>query len=557
MAPSSGPDAIVIGTGAGGACVAYELAMAGVRTLSLEKGPWRRLDDFLEGGAFGHPFNSRGRGDEIKYTSSHFLMPRKEVRYLQYSEHGGAVPKPSPTEAGWMSQLVGGGTVHYGGASFRYAPLDLSMRTVFGDATLDGIDAEHQADLRDWPIGHQEMLPWYEKAERLIGVAGADGSGLPPLRFNKAAKRIDEALRRCGSPIQIIPTPMAINSGRHMGRDACHHSGLCQEYACRFEAKSDMRVTVLRAALQSGHLTIRPNVFARRLETNNGRVTGVECVVGHPEQGPRIEMLSAPVVVVACEAIESIRLLLASGIGNPAAIGRYLMFHVTGGARSIAPTPTTTWDTAPHTAYIRSFYETSSNGAAPFLKAGILLPSSVGGPLQEGGRFWGAKALTFYNEIYPFKMDLSYIGEGLPTRHNRVELVAEKDRYGMPGTVIAYRPHPFDLNAGRYVAARCKEILTLADGVTEDTAATHIKPFLKKETTSSRLFHCTGGCRFGEDPRTSALDPSCRVHDIDNLYVADASFMPTGGGANPTLTIQANGLRVGALIAERLGKGEQ
>jgi choline dehydrogenase-like flavoprotein len=395
------------------------------------------------------------------------------------------------------------------------------------------------------------MEPYYDLAEQLIGIAGAPASGLPPLRFNKAAKRIADALERVGSEVRVLPTPMAINSARHMGRKACRNSGLCQEYACRYEAKSDARVTLLRAASETGNLTIQPMTFVRKFYAKEGRVAAVECVVGTGD-GARVEQLSAPVIVVACEAIESVRLLLASGLGNPDVLGRYLMFHVTGGARSLAPEPTTTWDTAPHTAYINAFYHHTATGDRPFLKAGILLPSSVGGPLQEGRKYWGKAAQIFFNEVYPFKMDLSYIGEGMPTRYNRVELAEVKDRYEMRGTRISYRPHPFDLNAGAYAAARCKEILSAAGGLIEDTAPDHLRPFLFKETTAKRLFHCTGGARFGEDPATSVLDSECRVHGLENLFVADGSFMPTGGGANPTLTIQANALRVGDIIAARL-----
>ena len=119
-------DAIVVGSGAGGACAAYEMVKAGMKVLMLEKGPARAVSDFQSGGAFGPYFSSRGRGDELKFIQSEYLMPelRKEIRYLTYSEPGGAAPRTVPTRDGWMSQLVGGGTVHYGGASFRFEEQD-------------------------------------------------------------------------------------------------------------------------------------------------------------------------------------------------------------------------------------------------------------------------------------------------------------------------------------------------------------------------------------------------------------------------------------------------
>jgi choline dehydrogenase-like flavoprotein len=570
-------DAIVVGTGAGGAAVIHQLVVAGLRVLALEKGRRLELPDIYEGGVFGHPFSSRGRGDEIKFIRNRFLqqnlrrdLPKseREIRYIRYSHHGQPEPPaPTPTSDGWMSQLVGGGTVHYGGASFRMDPVDLRMGSTFGKEVRDpDLPDEHQADLLDWPMDWSELEKWYDTAEQLIGIAGAPSSNLPALPMNKAERYVEGVLRQEAHRAQVINAPMAINSGKHGGRQACRNSGLCQDYACRFESKSDMRVTLLRDAEKTGLLTIKPLTFARRLEINGSRVEGVECVVGPPSD-KRVEKFTAPVVVVACEVVETIRLLMASGAGNPAVLGRYVMYHVTGGARSIGPIATTTWDHAPHTGYIRSYYNDRQGGPDPFLKTGILQFSTVGGPLgmTDGSyifdgqrrRSWGSRALTVFEEVYPFKMDLSYIGEGFPTAYNRVELTpaAEVDRYGMQGTVVSYRPHPMDLAAGRYMEAQSKEILRLAGALVIDDAPERLKPYLFKETSSRRMFHGAGGCRFGEDPATSVLDPDCRMHGIENLWVTDASFMPTGSGVNPTLTIQANALRVGKVIAAALGRG--
>lgn len=553
-------DAIVIGSGAGGACVALQLAKAGMKTLVIEKGPDRKLQDFFEGGAFGPHFSSKGRGDEFKYIQAEYLMPelRKEIRFLTYSEPGDTNPPATvPTRDGWMSQLVGGGTVHYGGASFRFEEVDFSMASMLGDKCRElepKLPSEYAADLHDWPISFSEMKGWYEMAEEIIGISGVAGGKLPPLRYSKAGKLIDIALKAEGHAAQLIPTPMAINSKDHMGREPCHNSGLCQDFACRFEAKSDMRVTVLREAEATGNITIQPMSFVRKINLDGEIVKSVECIIGDINGSVRIEEFSADVVVVACETIETNRLLMASSIGNPNVIGRYLMYHMTGGARSIAPEPTTTWDTAPHTAYLMSYYHYMSTDISnPFLKTGILMVSSNGGPLAEVRRkqYWGEKAKLFFNQVYPFKLDLSYIGDCMPTLHNRVELKKDAlDRYGMPGTQIFYRPHPFDINAAGFMAEKAKEILRIAKGKTEDDVPPELKEFLKKKPTARQLYHCTGGCRMGTDSATSVVNADCRVHDVKNLYLADGSVFPTGSGVNPTLTIQANALRVGQHIAK-------
>jgi choline dehydrogenase-like flavoprotein len=553
-------DAIVVGSGAGGGCVAWELASAGMKTLLLEKGPWRELSDFLEGGMFGPAFSSRGRGDEFKFIQSEYVMPelRKEIRFLTYSEPGVvSAPVTAPTRDGWMSQLVGGGTVHYGGASFRFEDYDFRMREQFGKLCRKiepDLPSEHRAELHDWPISYSDLKAWYELGEKLIGISGAPGSGLPTLKYSKAGKLLDAALKKASYEAQLVPTPMAINSRDHMNRQPCHNSGLCQNFACRFEAKSDMRVTVLRAALETGNLTIQPRTFVRKIKVTGGKVSALECVVGDINGSVRIMEISASVIAVACETLETNRLLMASGIGNPDVIGRYLMFHITGGARSIAPEPTTTWDNAPHTAFSMSYYDKlSEDPVGPFLKTGILLVSSNGGPLAEINvkQYWGERAKRYFNNVYPYKLDLSYIGDSMPTRYNRIVLRPDAiDRYGMPGTEIIYRPHPFDMNAANFITRKSKAMLRLAGGKTEEDVPPDLQEFLGKKATARQLYHSTGGCRMGEDKTTSVVNPECRMHEIANLYIADGSVFPTGSGLNPTLTIQANALRIGRHIVE-------
>lgn len=553
-------DAIVIGSGAGGACAAYEMTLAGMKILMLEKGAARDLHDFMPGGVFSPGFNSFGRGDELKFIQSEYLMPelRNEIRFLTYSEPGSSTtPTSVRTRDGWMSQLVGGGTVHYGGASFRFEDEDFRMAAVHGQKCAElepQLDVEHRADLRDWPVDAVDMAFWYARAESLIGIAGAPGGELPPLPYSKAGRLLDDALKAAKYDVQLGPTPMAINSATHLGRVPCQNSGLCQDFACRYEAKSDMRVTLLKRASESGNLRIQPMTFVRQVQTSAGRVTGVECVVGQPDGTTSLVQLPADIVVIACESIESNRLLLASNIPNKD-IGRYLMFHMTGGARAIAPEKTTTWDTAPHTAFTMGIYSHYNHSQqTPFLKTGILMVSSNGGPLADvlRKRYWGEQARLYFNHIYPFKFDLSYIGDCMPTRYNRVDLRRDKvDRFGMPGTEIFYRPHPFDLHASYYAAGRAKEMLRLAGGITEDEAPKELQQFLRKAPTARQLYHCTGGARMGEDPSTSVVSPGCEVHGVSNLFVTDGSVFPTGSGVNPTLTIQANALRVGTLIARQ------
>jgi choline dehydrogenase-like flavoprotein len=526
---------------------------AGLRVLMIEKGPARTDGELRTDSVFGPPLRSALRGDELKYAIGHYLMPdqRAERRELVYSEPGEAIPKPQGTSRGWMSQLVGGGSVHYGGASFRQYAEDFTIESTFGDVLREHdaqLEPHRRAAVSDWPVTGPELDSWYDAAEKLIGIAGAP-KGLPPLPFNSAGRVLAKAHK---GKIEVKPTPMAINSTNHLGRPPCQNSGLCQDYACRFNAKSDMRVTLIPRMLETGLLVIRPNTIATKIEHNGKRATSIS-VVTRMQDGVLVGgEISAPQVVVACETLESNRLLLASSLGEPDLLGRRLMFHVTGGARGLAQNLTTTWDTAPHTSFVDHFYLDSSAGQDPFIKTGILLVSSASGPLSSvHGHLWGDELRRFFDEVYPYKMDLSYIGEGLPTTANRVELISKRDRFGMPGIRVVYQPHPMDLAAGRYIASKAKEMLKTAGARTEDDVVgdPFLHKMLSKATSASRLFHATGGCWMGEDPATSVTDETCRIHGFENVYVADGSVFPTGSGVNPTLTIQANALRVGSMVA--------
>lgn len=120
----------------------------------------------------------------------------------------------------------------------------------------------------------------------------------------------------------------------------------------------------------------------------------------------------------------------------------------------------------------------------------------------------------------------------------------------MPGTFVHYRPHPFDIGADRYADGKAKEILGTAGGITINAAAPELKKFLSIDVTAKRMFHGSGGCRFGDGPNISILDRDCQVHGCSNLLVTDGSFVPTGSGVNSILTVQANTLRVGKRISE-------
>ncbi len=551
MAKRDQVDAVVIGSGAGGAPVAMTLAEAGARVVVLEKGPYYAMQDFTH--------------DEVAICRRDFFVP-----YLDDDPHvirraGGAAEK---TREGWTSQCVGGATVHMSGFTYRLKEQDLRLATLTGGVP--------DAELADWPISIEELDRWYDLAEAAIGVAGVAGINpfdrprrpypLPPLAAHPTALLLDEAARGLG--FHPFPTPRAIVSAPYGVRPPCNYCGLCGDYGCENGSKSSVLASLLPRAEATGRCEIRPRCMARQILTDDqDQVTGVE----YYDADGRLRTVWAPVVVVAASAIESARLLLLSattrfpdGLANRnGLVGRHLTFSSFGKGTAV-------FDRQALVARLGA-----EQMSLPFLlrsvqddywipRAGLGMPK--GGtynfllhhpnPINAAIRLvsdadwglWGQPLLDrlrryFHDELW---VEFEVFGEFLPWRKTFVELDPEiKDRWGLPAARINLANHPVEVEVNRWMTRRGLDILSAMR-----PEATSVKPW----TWGSTTFHLQHGtCRFGTDPSRSVLDPSCQAHEVKNLYVTDGSFMPTSGGVPATPTIIANALRVGAIIAERRG----
>ncbi|MGO8995960.1 MAG: GMC oxidoreductase [Polyangiaceae bacterium] len=364
-----------------------------------------------------------------------------------------------------------------------------------------------------------------------------------------------------------FPTARAIVSRPHRGRQPCMFCALCASYGCEIGAKSSTLASLIPAAEATGHCEVRPECMATEVPVNaEGRVTGVvyRTATGESEFQP------ARVVVVACTAIESARLLLMSrsarfstGLANGnGLVGKNLVFSGESKGEAmwkLKGRESAKWllDTAPFVQRsMQDFYllEKPVDGVR---KAGtILFALAHPGPIHTAERIagtggtarWGvrlkqalrdealgARTLTFEN-----------FAEGLPTPGTYVDLDPDvKDRWKLPVARITVDRHPLDIAANRLLAARGKEVL---DALGPDSSR------ITQEDGQDMVLQA-GTCRFGRDPATSVLDVDCRAHTVPNLYVSDSSFMPTFGGVPPTMTIMANAFRVGAGIAARFKAG--
>ncbi len=538
-------DACVVGSGAGGGAAALALAQAGLRVVVLEKGPRLRREQFVH--------------DELTIVRRDLFVPF--VADEPHLVRARAEDQAERGTFGWISCVVGGGTVHWAGYAFRMHPDDFRRRTLTGGVA--------GSSLADWPLGYQELEPWYDRAERELGVSGLAGASareppraqpypLPPVETHPLAARVDEAASAHGW--HASPTPRAVLSQPYQGRAACRYCDFCASYGCEVGAKGSSLEALLPKAEATGRCLVRERAVALEVKLDEqGRARGV---VWRDAKGLEHEQ-RARVVVLACSAIETPRLLLRStssrfpeGLANFSGnVGKHLMFLAKSGVAadfSFARAERIAGLETRHPFLGRTVRD--HEGEAGTLVVELAPPSPIATAerlsiADDGGTLWGAALKDRLRRWYRDgqHVDVEGFSEALPREHNRVELDAEvRDRFGLPVARVTFEHHDDDLRRSATLGAHAHELVDA------------MRPDRLEEPQAGGTFDVlqAGSCRFGDDPTSSVLNRDCCAHDVDNLYVVDGSFMPTSGAVPPTLTIVANALRVGEAIATRARRGE-
>lgn len=546
-------DAIIVGSGAGGGPVAQILSEAGLEVLVLEKGPWYTKRDFVH--------------DEIAMSRRDMFIPSPELDPHVVIEGEGNARR---TNDGWTSRCVGGGTVHMSGFFMRLHPEDFRMKTLIGEHSLPG------ATLADWPISYQDLAPHYRWVEHNIGVSGLYGPGqvgdplpLPPLQAHPFAELLDEGARSID--VHTFPTPRAVLSRSYGGRPACTYCGFCGSYGCENDSKSTALSTFLPKAIATGNCQIRPGCQAREvLLDGNGRARGVRYL---DKDGGEHEVRGR-LVVLACSAIETARLLLLSdggdhprGLANSSGlVGRNLLMSTFAGgeawlARGHANTDQLRAIQESHQPFLQrssqSYYWMPRAGL-PHPKGGTIVflvphpnPIHAAEHIAKSSRrlSWGEgfkdRLRTYHHggRVVEFEV----FAEFLPTDGTHVSLDDRiRDQHGVPSARITLRRHEADRAVARYLVDRGLEVL-------EAAGCTHPRGVSIGRATQILQ---GGTCRFGTDPDEAVLNADCQTFDVPNLYVTDGSFMPTSGSVPITLTIMANASRVARSIVERIRRGE-
>lgn len=526
-------DAIVVGTGMGGATIGYALARAGWQVLFVERG--------------GSPFASSEalRGD---YAERWFPAPSVPVpqhadlliragREAAWIEDGSG--KRSRKFVPFIGSGAGGSSALYGMALERFFPADFEPRQNFPgvvDTTLP----------EAWPVSYAEMAPYYAAAERLYRVqgsrdplrpteSGASGHVAEPPPLTAAGDELVGFLR--GKGLHPYRLPLAC--------DFVRECECCQGYLCAKGCKNDAGRICLQPALTEHGASLIDRCTVVGLEASRKAVTGV---VGE-RQGARF-VLRGRHVILAAGALATPALLLGSagsdwpqGLANDSGmVGRNLMRHQID-LYALSPQTSVPWDNRRKELAFNDFYQVDGEKLGSVQSLGRLPPAEMllAAMEQDMRDDFGRVAATLFRlgrpAIEPFlrrlserRLVLAATLEDLPYADNRIELAGSASDARL---VIRYRLRDQDWHRVGNFRTRVRKAL-----------APYSTMLIKQADNNQRIAHVCGTCRFGEDPATSVLDRFNRAHGLANLHVVDASFFPSSGGTNPALTIAANALRV-------------
>ncbi|RCK68879.1 hypothetical protein DT076_13195 [Desertihabitans brevis] len=527
-----GYDAVVIGSGPGGGSVARSLSAAGKHVLLVERAPARS--------------NTQLRGDHLHGKRNAVYAPSAgpgpgHPRVLEDAD--GAVTVDGDGN-GWRyglnAMLLGGGTRIWQGMAWRFMPEDFAMASTYGNP--DG------ASLADWPVGYDEMEPYYTRAEAELGVAGEEGAlttrtrrtggyPMPAMGTEPAREWLAAGAERLGWGWG--PIPLAINSVEHEGRPACVRCPQCVGHACPVDAKNGSHNTVVPRALATGRCELLMDTEAVEVVDAAGGAR-VRLLAGASGPDPVELEVGAPVVVVSAGAVETPRLLLASGLGNDH-LGRHLHDHRFVTVLGEVDRPLKDYRGPGHSIATRDHEHAATigwGGGVIVDLMGILPLTQATEPTAPGVPAWGLGHKRWMREGRRTVFGVFGIGQEVPLPSSRVRLDASvRDRWGRPAARLRKDTHPASLEVETGMAEVGVRWM-------QASGATTVRRHRGSATASAAGEHSSGTARMGEDPRHSATGPDGRLHGTRHVYVADASLHPTNGSVNPTLTIMANAFRV-------------
>jgi choline dehydrogenase-like flavoprotein len=559
------PDVVIVGSGAAGGMAAYVLTRAGVKCLVLEAG--RDYDPAKETAMF--QWNHQA---PLRAAST----PDKHFGFYDATVNGGwQVPgepytnAPGSTFKWWRSRMLGGRTNHWGRHVPRFGPYDFKAKS------RDGLGL-------DWPISYEDVAPYYDRTEKLIGVSGAN-AGLenhpdssPGVLLPPSKPRITELAIKAGANalgIPCVPSRYAILTRDmphpHAPRQACFNATPCGR-GCSIGAAFQTTTSLLPMAMGTGRLRVVTNAMVSRVLMNDrGRASGVEYL----DKNGTLHRIKARAVVLAASACESARMLLNShtssapqGLANSSGqVGRGLMdttgTNITGQIPALENRPRFNEDgmEVAHLYIPFWLYKEQQAGQLNFPRAyhyelGGRFGAPGGGDVTNGlADGYGASLKEDARRYYGSFISLTVRGEMIPNAGSYCELDSEvKDRFGLPVLRFHWKFSDHEYRQVDHGIKSARDIINKLGG----KVVTPLLPGEKAIADGGWIIHEVGTTRMGDKSSDSVTDSYGRTWDVDNLVVADGGVFTSNAHKNPTLTIMALAWRSMDKLADRMKNGE-
>ena len=540
-------DVCVIGSGAGAGPIIYELSQKGLKVCVLEKGDIYNEKDFSK--------------DEMVVRKSIFTPNLKDEYHTIEEFIDGSWQKFPTYETGWNfwnGSLLGGSSNFMSGYFHRLKPNDFKLASSY--------EIPKDSNIVDWPISYDDMEKYYEKVERVVGISGKvqeyefseprSTKDFPyaALQENKIVDLIDKSCKELN--YKSIKTPRAIITKQKGHRNPCYYSNYCGSYPCSSAAKGSSRASLIKDALLTNNVTIIPNAFVIKLNTNKDKK--IISAVYLTKKSSKKE-IKAKLFVLAAQAVETSRLLLNSkdenfpnGVANNSLnVGKNFLSS-SGGIVSA------------------SFDERNMN-LKDLLTSGLFVNRSLmdwyytkefkagtidilfehANPIRRASNLrWNEDELIigeqlqnkiFENFTKTRRLNIEIFTDWTPNDNSFISVDEKyKDKYAIPVANIRIGTNPQDLKASKFLEEKAIKLF-------EQMGAKDIKSEISQLPSGNLQ---AGGCRFGNNPKTSVLNKYCQAHEVSNLFVTDGSFMPTGGSVPFTWTIYANSFRVADYIKD-------
>ncbi len=557
-------DVCVIGSGAGGGMAAKVLTEAGANVVMLEAGPmW---DPVADSKMFAWPYDTPRRGAAIPERQFGEFDAALGGWTLEGEPYTNA---PGDTWDWFRSRMIGGRTNHWGRISLRFGPFDFKRRT------LDGLGD-------DWPISYDDMKPYYDKVDRLIGIFGSvenlpnepDGIFMPPPKPRCYELLIKDASEKLNIP--VIPSRLSILTQPLNGRPACHYCSQCGR-GCQTHSNFSSPSVLLPPAMKTGRLTIITGAMAREVTVSQaGLADGVTYI---DKKTQRDNHVKARIVVLAASACESARILLNSkstkfpqGLANSSGVvGRYLTDSTGLGVSGFIPK---LMDNIPHnedgTGGMHLFmpwwgdnkkldfprgYHIEIGGGRRMPMAGFgggihqfTGVDGSGRPMSFGG--YGTQLKNDYRRLYGATVGFAGRGEMIPNKDSFLEIdPVVVDKWGIPVPRFHFKWSDYEINQAKHMQETFRAII-------HEMGGTPIGEMPSREqgygiAAGGRIIHELGVTRMGDDPSSSVVNSHCQAHDVKNLFVADGGPFVTQPDKNCTWTILALSMRTSEFIADQ------